>query len=64
MIDKLVRLLVGVVVVGLIAFLLRGAMAALAVPEPFVTIIWVVFVLIVFLAILGLLGYGPIKDQL
>jgi hypothetical protein len=50
-------------VVGIIAFALRWAMAALAVPEPFVTVIWVVFALIVLLAILGLLGYGPMKGS-
>jgi hypothetical protein len=62
-IDNLIKLLVGVVVVGIIAFALRWAMAALAVPEPFVTVIWVVFALIVLLAILGLLGYGPMKGS-
>jgi hypothetical protein len=62
-IDQLIRLVVGVIVVGLLAWLLRWSMAALGVPEPFVTVVWILFFLIVILAIVGLLGHGPLKGS-
>lgn len=61
MIDRLIQLVVAVVIVALLWWVLRYAMAALAVPEPFVTVVWVLFALIVILALVGLFGYGPMR---
>lgn len=61
MIDRLIQLVVAVVVVALLAWFLRWAMAALGVPEPFPMIVWICFALIVILALVGLLGYGPLR---
>lgn len=63
MIDKLIRLVIAVVVVGLIAWFLNWAMAALALPDIWQTVVWIVFGLFLLLAVVGLLGYGPFKGS-
>lgn len=51
--------MIGVVVVGVLALLLRWFMSMLELGPPITQIIWVVFVLLVVLALAGLFGYGP-----
>jgi hypothetical protein len=60
-VETLIAFVIVVVVVAGLAYFLRWALAATAVPEPVRVGVWLVFALIVLLCLLAFLGYGPFR---
>ena len=61
--DRLIKLVTGVVLIAVLALFMRWAMVELVVPAIGQSVAWVLFGLLVIVLVVGALGYGPLKDK-